>query len=61
MKVEISVKGSKTPLVYCGDKIEILDFELNNQNYKQIRVFKKGFSKSELLLTELIVKIKNFE
>lgn len=57
MEIKIYVIGRKDPLVYTGDRIDILDFEMNNENFKQIRVFKKGFSKSELIKTELIKKI----
>ena len=31
---------------------------MNGIKYKQIRCFKKGFSKSELILDELILDIK---
>lgn len=57
MEIKIYVIGRKDPLVYTGDRIDILDFEMNNENFKQIRVFKKGFSKSELIKTEFIKKI----
>ncbi|CUN59117.1 hypothetical protein H8S10_14840 [Clostridium sp. NSJ-49] len=58
MEIEIKLKNSKTPLIYKGDRIDILDFEMNGVKYKQIRCFKKGFSKSELVLNELILNIK---
>ncbi len=57
MEIKIQIKGKKEPLIYKGDRIDILDFSMNNEQYKQIRVFKKGFSKSELISSELILKI----
>jgi hypothetical protein len=58
MQIEIKIKNSKNPLIYIGDRIDILDFEMNGIKYKQIRCFKKGFSKSELVVEDLIVNIK---
>ena len=57
MEVKIVIKGQKEPLIYKGDRIDILDFSMNNEDYKQIRIFKKGFSKSELISSNLISKI----
>ena len=59
MKVSIFVKGKKDPLIYEGEKIDIVDFNLNGVEYKQIRCFnKKGSSKSELIVKDLITNIK---
>lgn len=58
MEVEVTVKGKKEPLVFRGDRIDILDFEMEGIKYKQIRYFKKGFSKSEYINSSLITKIK---
>ena len=58
MEVEVTVKGKKEPLVFKGDRIDILDFEMEGIKYKQIRYFKKGFSKSEYINSSLITKIK---
>ena len=58
MKIKISIKGQKEPIIYSGDRIDVLDFEMDNVKYKQIRYFRKGFSKSELIMSDLIVKIK---
>ncbi|MCI7444142.1 MAG: hypothetical protein ACI33J_08675 [Clostridium sp.] len=58
MEVEVTVKGKKEPLVFKGDRIDILDFEMEGIKYKQIRYFKKGFSKSEYINSNLITKIK---
>lgn len=51
------LKGNKEPVTYKGDRIDVLDFEMNGVKYKQIRYFKKGFSKSELIEDEIINKI----
>lgn len=58
MKISIRLKNSKEPLIYTGDRIDILDYDMDGIKYKQIRCFKKGFSKSELILDELIINIK---
>lgn len=57
MEIKITLKGKKEPIIYSGDRIDILDFKLNNVDYKQVRCFKKGFSKSELIDSKLINKI----
>lgn len=61
MKIKITIKGQKEPIIYNGDRIDILDFEMNGEMYKQIRYFRKGFSKSELLKSDLILKIIEVE
>lgn len=61
MKIKITIKGQKEPIIYNGDRIDILDFEMNGEMYKQIRYFRKGFSKSELLKSDLILKITEIE
>lgn len=58
MEVLIYLKGKKEPVTYKGDRIDILDFSMNGIEYKQIRYFRKGFSKSELIQKDLITKIK---
>ncbi|MEQ8155848.1 MAG: hypothetical protein ABRQ25_13335 [Clostridiaceae bacterium] len=58
MEVKVYLTGKKDPIIYTGDRIDVLDFELNGVQYKQIRYFRKGFSKSELLKKELIKDIK---
>ena len=57
MEVHVSLKGSKKAIIYSGDRIDVLDFEMNKVKYKQIRYFRKGFSKSELIEQESINKI----
>ena len=61
MKIKVTVKGQKDPIIYSGDRIDVLDFEMNGEMYKQIRYFRKGFSKSELLKAYLITKIIEVE
>ncbi len=58
MKIKVIVKGQKDPIIYSGDRIDILDFEMNGIKYKQIRYFRKGFSKSELIESELITRMR---
>ena len=58
MEINVYLKNKKDPIKYTGDRIDVLDFEMDNVKYKQIRYFRKGFSKSELIMSDLIVKIK---
>ncbi|GAA0069319.1 hypothetical protein UT300003_08420 [Clostridium sardiniense] len=58
MEIKISLKGKRDFLKFSGDRIDILDFEMNGTKYKQIRIFKKGFSKSEYIDDKLINWIK---
>ena len=58
MEINVYLKNKKDPIKYTGDRIDVLDFEMDNDKYKQIRYFRKGFSKSELIMSDLIVKIK---
>ncbi|MBU3197458.1 hypothetical protein [Clostridium algidicarnis] len=57
MEVQVFLKDEKEPVIYKGDRIDVLDFEMNGTKYKQIRFFKKGFSKSELIEDAIISKI----
>ena len=41
MKIKVTVKGQKDPIIYFGDRIDVLDFEMNGEMYKQIRYFRK--------------------
>lgn len=59
MEVEIYIKGKDEPLVFKGDRIDVLDFEMKKIKYKQIRYFRKGFSKSEYIEEKLIKQIKS--
>lgn len=58
MEIKISLKGKRDFIRFSGDRIDILDFEMGGINYKQIRIFKKGFSKSEYIDSKLINWIK---
>lgn len=57
MEIKIYLKGTKEPLVYKGEKVEVLDLELNGESYKQIRVTNKGRSTSELIVKAVIKRI----
>lgn len=57
MEVHVFFKGEKEPAIYSGDRIDVLDFEMNGVKYKQIRYFRKGFSKSELIEADKISRI----
>lgn len=57
MEICLFLKGQKEPVIYSGDRIDVLDFEMNGVKYKQIRYFRKGFSKSELVEASIITKI----
>ena len=59
MKLYVFLKSKKDPVIYEGEKIDVVDFNLNGNDYKQIRCFKNGSSKSELILRNLISNIKN--
>ncbi|WP_027633955.1 hypothetical protein [Clostridium hydrogeniformans] len=61
MEVKIYLKGQNAPITYMGDRIDVLDFKMNGVDYKQIRTFKKGFSKSELIETKAITRIYEME
>lgn len=58
MQVLVYLKGKKEPVIYSGDRIDVLDFSMNGVDYKQIRYFRKGFSKSVLVEKKIISKIK---
>lgn len=61
MEMHIILKGAKEPLIIKGDRIEILDYNLQGVDYKQVRYYKKGFSKSQYIKSDLIVKIKELK
>ena len=60
MEVQVYLKGKKEPVIFMGDRIDILDFEMNIK-YKQIRYFKKGFSKSQYVECSVIKNIKEIK
>lgn len=57
MELHVYLKGEKEPVIYKGDRIDVLDFTMNEIKYKQIRYFRKGFSKSELIEASIIQRI----
>ena len=57
MEIHVLLKGNKEAIIYKGDRIDVLDFEMNGVKYKQIRYFRNGFSKSELVEEDGINKI----
>lgn len=61
MEIKIALKGVREHRIIKGDRIDILDFEMDNIKYKQIRVFNKGFSKSEYIKQDLIQFIKEIK
>lgn len=58
MKLEVYVKGVNEPYQFEGDKIDVLDFQLDGDEFKQIRYydFNRG-SESQFIKSELISKI----
>ena len=61
MEVHILLKGKKDPIVFMGDRIDILDIEMKGEKYTQVRCFKKGFSKSQYISNKVINKIKQLK
>ncbi|MEG0306597.1 MAG: hypothetical protein RR636_01555 [Clostridium sp.] len=57
MELHIFLKGKKEPEIYKGDRIDVLDFDMKNIKYKQIRYFRNGISKSNLIESSIINKI----
>lgn len=58
MELHIRIKGMVDPIIFKGDRIDVLDFEMNGVKYKQIRYFRKGFSKSEYIEESLIKQMR---
>ena len=58
MELHIYLKGKQEPTVFKGERIDVLDMELQGKKYKQIRYFRKGVSKSQYISVDLIKKIK---
>ena len=58
MELHIYLKGKAEPQVFKGERIDVLDMELQGKKYKQIRYFRKGVSKSQYIAIDLIQKIK---
>lgn len=58
MELHIFLKGKDEPAMFKGERIDVLDIELQGKKYKQIRYFRKGVSKSQYISVDLIKKIK---
>ncbi|GAA0076403.1 hypothetical protein UT300005_07810 [Clostridium sp. CTA-5] len=58
MELHMYLKGKKEPTIFKGDRIDVLDIELQGKKYKQVRYFRKGFSKSEYIDTSLVIRFK---
>lgn len=61
MELLVYLKGKRDPISYKGDRIDVLDFLMDGIEYKQIRYFRKGFSKSELIEKNLINRIREIK
>lgn len=61
MELHIYLKGKTEPTIFKGDRIDVLDMQLEGKKYKQIRYFRKGISKSQYINIDLINRIKTFE
>lgn len=61
MELHIYLKGKEEPTIFKGDRIDILEIELQGKPYKQIRYFRKGVSKSQYISVDLIKRIKEYE
>lgn len=61
MELQIYLKGKDEPMVFKGERIDILDMELQGQSYKQIRYFRKGVSKSQYIDAKLIKRMKEIK
>ncbi len=57
MELHIFLKGKNEAEIFKGDRIDVLDFEMNGVKYKQIRYFRNGISKSSLVESDIINKI----
>ncbi|WP_077860108.1 hypothetical protein [Clostridium sp. BL-8] len=58
MEIHVFLKGKLEPTIFKGERIDILDIELQGKKYKQIRYFRKGVSKSQYISIDLIKQIK---
>lgn len=58
MELHIYLKGKQEPTIFKGERIDVLDMELQGKKYKQIRYFRKGVSKSQYISIDLIKRMK---
>lgn len=61
MELHVFLKGKQEGMIFKGDRIDVLDIELQGIKYKQIRYFRKGFSKSQYIDSRLITRLKSIE
>ena len=61
MELHVYLKGKPEPQVFKGERIDVLDMELQRVKYKQIRYFRKGISKSQYIAVNLIKNIKEIK
>ena len=61
MEIHVFLKGKIEPTIFQGERIDILDIELEGKKYKQIRYFRNGVSKSQYISVELIKNIKEIK
>ncbi|NME81688.1 hypothetical protein [Clostridium sp. SM-530-WT-3G] len=61
MELHVYLKGKSEPQVFKGERIDVLDMELQRVKYKQIRYFRKGISKSQYIAVNLIKNIKEIK
>ena len=61
MELHVYLKGKSEPQVFEGERIDVLDMELQRVKYKQIRYFRKGISKSQYIAVNLIKNIKEIK
>ena len=47
MELHVYLKGKAEPQVFKGERIDVLDMELQGKKYKQIRYFRKGVMENE--------------
>ncbi|SHH94203.1 hypothetical protein [Clostridium grantii] len=58
MELKVFMKNIEEPIIFSGDRIDVLEYERQGILYQQIRCFKKGFSKSEYIEKEGIKRIE---
>jgi hypothetical protein len=59
MELHIYLKGKPEPTIFKGERIDVLDINLQGKDYKQIRYFRNGVSKSQYISVDLIKSIKS--
>lgn len=57
MKIKVYLKNKREPEVFESIRVDVLDYAREGVEYKQIRYFKNGFSKSVYIEKNAIKKI----